>query len=200
MIYLAEISTAVNVWSTSVSSAVSFHSSSKLHFITWWLMIQYVNELPPFSWWLMMNQDMLVRLGVSVFLLLEECEPHPGSVACTNGAAHLGFNFCLYRFLPFLLGIREQALPSLCWAAENSGEQTEEKHIKHICFLHGCCSVLHIVTKCFFSFPCCFFLSCQRKGLLVVLFRGPRHVCVIKLLNGFLARTTAVGCCEDAPA
>lgn len=185
-----------------VSSAFSFHSSSKPHFITGWLMIQYANELPPFTWWLMMNQGALVRLWVSVF------QP-PGGVwtsprvaaACTDGADHLGFNVCLSRFLPFLLGIREQAWPSLCWAAEASGEQTEEKHIKHICFLHACCSVLHIVTKCFYSFPCSlFFFSFQRKGLLMVLFWGPRCVCVIKLLNGFLARTRVVGCCGDAPA
>lgn len=45
-----------------------------------------------------------------------------------------------------------------------------------------------------------FFFSFQRKGLLMVLFWGPRCVCVIKLLNGFLARTRVVGCCGDAPA
>lgn len=93
----------------------------------------------------------------------------------------------------------ENKLQHLCAEQlEPVGSKLKKSTLNTFVFFTLCCSGLHIVTKCFYFFLVPFFF--QRKGLLMALFRGPRRVCVIKLLNSFLARTTGVGCCEDTPA
>lgn len=131
----------------------------------------------------------------------EECEPHRGSpLPAPTGLLIWASISAFPDFCPFYWAL-ENKLDRLC--AEQLkpvGSKLRKSTLNTFVFFTLAALYYTSLQSAFIPFLVLFFFSFQRKGLLMVLFWGPRCVCVIKLLNRFLARTRVVGCCGDAPA